>query len=121
METIVGREIGATVVSNKQVVLRDYVTGFASESDLVITSTTVDLRVPAGSTTVSVKNLYLSCDPYMRNRMRKPNPWSSATAQSFTPGKVRVEPLYKLKCIYLLLSSSPVIFESYPKFCLFHD
>jgi len=74
---------------NKQVVLLDYVTGFAKESDLVITSTTIDLRVLKGSMTALVKNLYLSCDPYMRNRMRKPDPLSPATAQSFTPGKVK--------------------------------
>ncbi|CAA7051551.1 unnamed protein product [Microthlaspi erraticum] len=80
-------KMGATVVSNKQVLFRDYVTGFPSESDLPITSTTVSLKIPAGSTTVLVKNLYLSCDPYMRNRMRKPDPLIPATAQSFIPGK----------------------------------
>ncbi|CAH8316850.1 unnamed protein product [Eruca vesicaria subsp. sativa] len=75
------------VVSNKQVIFRDYVTGFLSESDLLINSTTVNLKVPAGSMTALVKNLYLSCDPYMRNRMRKPDPSSPATALSFIPGK----------------------------------
>lgn len=80
------------VMSNKQVIFRDYVTGFLSESDLLINSTTVNLKVPAGSMTALVKNLYLSCDPYMRNRMRKPDPSSPATALSFIPGKVHVEP-----------------------------
>ncbi|KAG2239320.1 hypothetical protein Bca52824_090180 [Brassica carinata] len=75
------------VMSNKQVIFRDYVTGFLSESDLLINSTTVNLKVPAGSMTALVKNLYLSCDPYMRNRMRKPDPSSPATAMSFVPGK----------------------------------
>lgn len=75
-------------MSNKQVIFRDYVTGFLSESDLLINSTTVNLKVPAGSMTALVKNLYLSCDPYMRNRMRKPDPSSPATALSFIPGKV---------------------------------
>lgn len=93
--------MGATVVSNKQVLFRNYVTGFPSESDLPITSTTVDLKIPAGSTTVLVKNLYLSCDPYMRNRMRKPDPLLPATAQSFIPGKVKNN-----ISAYLLLTNS---------------
>lgn len=75
-------------MSNKQVIFRDYVTGFLSESDLLINSTSVNLKVPAGSMTALVKNLYLSCDPYMRNLMRKPDPSSPATALSFIPGKV---------------------------------
>ena len=54
------------VVSNKQVVLKDYITGFPKESDMAITTGNVKLKVPAGSKAILVKNLYLSCDPYMR-------------------------------------------------------
>ncbi|GLT45562.1 hypothetical protein SLA2020_193860 [Shorea laevis] len=58
------------VVSNKQVMLRDYVTGFPKETDMYITTTSIKLRVPEGSNGVLLKNLYWSCDPYMRTRMR---------------------------------------------------
>ncbi|KAJ6734019.1 PROSTAGLANDIN REDUCTASE [Salix koriyanagi] len=58
-------------VSNKQVALKNYVTGFPKESDMqIITTDTIRLRVPEGTKdAVLVKNLYLSCDPYMRERM----------------------------------------------------
>lgn len=92
---------GEGKATNKQVILRDYVTGFPKESDLIFNETTVDLKVPAGSKTVLVKNLYLSCDPYMRNRMRKPDPLLPATAQSFIPGKVKNN-----ISTYLLLTNS---------------
>lgn len=71
--------------TNKQVILRDYVSGFPKESDFEFTSTTLELRVPEGS--ILVKNLYLSCDPYMRSRMGKPA--AAGIAQAFTVGKVR--------------------------------
>ncbi|CAN8269740.1 unnamed protein product [Cochlearia groenlandica] len=73
--------------TNKQVILRDYVTGFPTESVLVFNETTVDLTVPAGSNTVLVKNLLLSCDPYMRIRMSKPDPATAALAQAYNPGE----------------------------------
>ncbi|RVW14016.1 2-alkenal reductase (NADP(+)-dependent) [Vitis vinifera] len=57
-------------VSNKQVIFRDYVSGFPKESDMYGTTSTISLKVPKGSEAVLVKNLYLSCDPYMRSRMR---------------------------------------------------
>ncbi|XP_030479811.1 2-alkenal reductase (NADP(+)-dependent) [Cannabis sativa] len=59
-------------VKNKQVLLRDYVCGYPKESDMYVTTTsTLNLKLPQGSIGVLVKNLYLSCDPYMRNRMKK--------------------------------------------------
>ncbi|XP_019160350.1 PREDICTED: 2-alkenal reductase (NADP(+)-dependent)-like [Ipomoea nil] len=70
-------------VSNKQVILKGYVTGFPKESDMEIRTTTVKLEVPVGSNAVLLKNLYLSCDPYMRSRMKKTE---GSYAQSFTPG-----------------------------------
>lgn len=81
--------VGLTVTNN-QVILRDYVSGFPKESDLYIVATTVDLRVPAGSMAVLVKNLYLSCDPHSRTRMGKPDPSSPASvAHAYTVGKVQ--------------------------------
>ncbi|XP_027334318.1 2-alkenal reductase (NADP(+)-dependent)-like isoform X1 [Abrus precatorius] len=58
-------------VRNKQVLLRDYVSGFPKESDMNIVQGTITLKVPEGSDEVLLKNLYLSCDPYMRILMSK--------------------------------------------------
>ncbi|RDX67648.1 2-alkenal reductase (NADP(+)-dependent) [Mucuna pruriens] len=60
-----------TEVRNKQVVLRDYVSGFPKESDMNIVEGTITLKLPEGSDEVLLKNLYLSCDPYMRILMTK--------------------------------------------------
>ncbi|KAL0735704.1 hypothetical protein Bca4012_011914 [Brassica carinata] len=77
---------GGATATNKQVILRDYVSGFPKESDFdITTATTVELKLPEGSNSVLVKNLYLSCDPYMRSRMGKPA--ASGLAQAYTPGK----------------------------------
>ncbi|XP_065864271.1 2-alkenal reductase (NADP(+)-dependent)-like [Euphorbia lathyris] len=60
----------AEVVSNKQVILKEYVTGFPKESDLQVTTSTIQLNIPQDCNNgLLVKNLYLSCDPYMRTRM----------------------------------------------------
>ncbi|KAJ1395460.1 hypothetical protein SESBI_33418 [Sesbania bispinosa] len=71
-------------VRNKQVILRDHVSGFPKESDMNIVESTLTLKLPEGSNEVLLKNLYLSCDPYMRNLMNKPegppNPFA------YTPG-----------------------------------
>ncbi|MQM03558.1 hypothetical protein Taro_036341 [Colocasia esculenta] len=67
-----GREMEGGV-GNKKVVLRHYVTGFPKEDDMeVVAAETIPLKVPEGSSeAVLVKNLYISCDPYMRGRMSK--------------------------------------------------
>eukprot|EP00268_Persea_americana_P058334 TRINITY_DN704_c1_g1_i6.p1 TRINITY_DN704_c1_g1~~TRINITY_DN704_c1_g1_i6.p1 ORF type:complete len:392 (+),score=67.09 TRINITY_DN704_c1_g1_i6:57-1232(+) len=75
---------GGEEVSNKQIVFRDYVTGFPKEADMVHTTGTIRLKVEEGSKAMVVKNLYLSCDPYMRNRMAKPD--GPSYVDSFTPG-----------------------------------
>ncbi|KAK4803558.1 hypothetical protein SAY86_003375 [Trapa natans] len=75
----------AIEVSNKQVILRDFVQGFPKEPDMYVTSGTVTLTVPEGSSGVLVKNLYLSCDPYMRGRMTKCRPGDSYI-DAFNPG-----------------------------------
>ncbi|XP_059447329.1 2-alkenal reductase (NADP(+)-dependent)-like [Corylus avellana] len=75
---------GEKVVSNKQVTLRDYVSGFPKESDMYVTTGTVKLKVTEGSNAVLVKNLYLSCDPYMLDLMR---PTTSLDATYFAPFK----------------------------------
>nr|UWL85802.1 pulegone-reductase [Schizonepeta tenuifolia]WBW02126.1 pulegone reductase [Schizonepeta tenuifolia]7VR2_A Chain A, (-)-pulegone reductase PR1292 from Nepeta tenuifolia [Schizonepeta tenuifolia]7VR2_B Chain B, (-)-pulegone reductase PR1292 from Nepeta tenuifolia [Schizonepeta tenuifolia]7VR4_A Chain A, (-)-pulegone reductase PR1294 from Nepeta tenuifolia in complex with NADPH [Schizonepeta tenuifolia] len=59
-------------VSNKQIIFKDYINGFPKESDMILKTSTIKLKVPEGcNDAVLVKNLYLSCDPYMRSRMSK--------------------------------------------------
>ncbi|EYU17593.1 hypothetical protein ABFS82_07G107300 [Erythranthe guttata] len=71
--------------SNKQVILKDYVKGFPKESDLILKTSIVKLKIPnqCSNDAVLVKNLYLSCDPYMRGRMAKTE---GSYIDSFTPG-----------------------------------
>jgi len=71
-------------VRNKQVILKDYVPGFPDESYMSLNTTTLPLKLPEGSSGVLLKNLYLSCDPYMIIRMRKLNDLSYV--EPFKPG-----------------------------------
>ncbi|XP_037495724.1 2-alkenal reductase (NADP(+)-dependent) [Jatropha curcas] len=58
-------------VSNKQVIFKNYAnTRYPEESDMYLSSNLIKLQVPEGSNGVLVKNLYLSCDRYMRNLMK---------------------------------------------------
>ncbi|XP_004253034.1 2-alkenal reductase (NADP(+)-dependent) [Solanum lycopersicum] len=70
-------------ISNKQILLKDYVNGFPKESDMELRISSMKLKVPEDSNSVLVKNLYLSCDPYMRPRMKKTE---GSYTDSFTPG-----------------------------------
>ncbi|KAB2092110.1 hypothetical protein ES319_A02G006600v1 [Gossypium barbadense] len=73
------------LVKNKQVVLKNYVNaGLPKESDMEIKEKSIQLKVPEGTKdAILVKNLYLSCDPYMRNRMKK---LEDSYVPSFEPG-----------------------------------
>ncbi|XP_061362757.1 2-alkenal reductase (NADP(+)-dependent)-like isoform X2 [Gastrolobium bilobum] len=55
-------------VSNKQVLAAGHITGNPKQTDMYLQSSTISLQLPpeASSDAVLVKNLYLSCDPYMR-------------------------------------------------------
>ncbi|KAJ0094038.1 hypothetical protein Patl1_26852 [Pistacia atlantica] len=75
---------GREVVSNKQVIFKDYVSGFPKESDMYITASSLSLKVPEGSKSVLLKNLYLSCDPYMRLLMTEDQ--ANTVFTSLTPG-----------------------------------
>lgn len=73
-------------IKNKQIILKDYVQGYPKESDFdVKIGSLSSLKVPEGSNGVLVKNLYLSCDPYMRPRMSKSE---GSYVESFKPGQV---------------------------------
>ena len=73
-------------VRNKQVILKDYVTGFPKESDMELVDGSIKLEIPQGSNEVLLKNLYLSCDPYMRLKMTKSD--ASDFFASYAPGVV---------------------------------
>ncbi|KAG6482204.1 2-alkenal reductase (NADP(+)-dependent)-like [Zingiber officinale] len=82
--------MGSEAVRNKKVVLKQYVEAGRSprESDVEVVATeTVALAIPEGSPpAILVKNLYLSCDPYMRGRMTKHD--TPSYIPDFTPGSV---------------------------------
>lgn len=74
-------------VSNKHVLFKNYVSSFPKESDMYVATTTTELKVPDGCNNgVLVKNLYLSCDPYMIILMKKSI--DQRTFTSYTPGSV---------------------------------
>ncbi|OMO59443.1 Alcohol dehydrogenase superfamily, zinc-type [Corchorus capsularis] len=79
-------ESNEQVVRNKQVVLKNYVNeGLPKESDMEIRESSIQLKVPEGcKDSILLKNLYLSCDPYMRNRMKKLE--TSSYVDSFQTG-----------------------------------
>ncbi|CAN6342417.1 unnamed protein product [Urochloa humidicola] len=76
-------------VPNRRVILKRHVTGFPAEDDMEVVSGTAHLAVPPGSTALVLKNLYLSCDPYMRGLMSK-HEQPSSYAPDFVPGEVLV-------------------------------
>ncbi|TVU03027.1 hypothetical protein EJB05_51441, partial [Eragrostis curvula] len=78
-------------VQNKKVVLKRHVTGYPVEEDMEIVADTVELRVPAGlKNAVLVKNLYLSCDPWIRGRMSKHDDGAAVPAPDFVIGEALV-------------------------------
>ncbi|CAL4994791.1 unnamed protein product [Urochloa decumbens] len=78
----------AAMARNKKVVLRRHVTGFPTEEDMEIVDDTVALRVPPGSTAaVLVKNLYLSCDPWVCGCMSKHDDGDVVPAPDFVVGE----------------------------------
>ncbi|KAM1154932.1 hypothetical protein ACFX2I_025826 [Malus domestica] len=95
------------VTSNKHVILRDYVTGFPKESDMqLVTAAATKLKLPEGSTGVLVKNLYLSCNPYMRGRMTKREPGGS-----YVPSFVHSSPITGYGVAKVLESGDPMFKE----------
>lgn len=75
----------AQVVENKQVLFKGYVDDVPKESDMEFNLSKVELKPPPqGSSDILVKNLYLSCDPYMRGRMRD---FHGSYIPPFTPGQ----------------------------------
>ncbi|KAJ1265281.1 hypothetical protein BS78_08G066300 [Paspalum vaginatum] len=76
------------LVTNKRVILKRYVTGCPRVEDMEVVSGTARLAVTPGSPAVVVKNLYLSCDTYMRTRMRRRA--APSFVPNYVPGEVNV-------------------------------
>lgn len=79
-------DMSGQVVSNTQVIVRNQIKGVPNESDFYVTSSHLKLELPKGSKEILVKNLYLSCDPYMRGY--KKTAFDSRPFTPFTPGSV---------------------------------
>ncbi|XP_047963287.1 2-alkenal reductase (NADP(+)-dependent)-like [Salvia hispanica] len=59
-------------ISNKQVVLNNYVETYVKKSDMSLRTSKIQLKIPSGCDgAILVKNLYLSCDPFILSRMKK--------------------------------------------------
>lgn len=80
-------------VPNKQIIFKSFLAGAPKMSDMELTVGSIKLHVPQGSGAVLVKNLYLSCDPYMRGRMRE---YYQSYIPPFVPGLVSFG--LRLKC-----------------------
>ncbi|CAL2235900.1 unnamed protein product [Prunus armeniaca] len=85
----------AKLVSNKQVILRDYVSGrYPTESDMYVKTSNISLKVPhvqgqgegPCNNIVLVKNLYLSCDPMMRFLIMDTSHYKMTKYDYCTPG-----------------------------------
>ncbi|XXG44549.1 hypothetical protein AAC387_Pa01g4318 [Persea americana] len=75
-------------VKNKQILFRDFLTGYPKETNMVLSAGTIRLKLPSceqgsDSKAILVKNLYLSCDPFMRHMM---TPEGGGYATPYTPG-----------------------------------
>ncbi|CAM6120238.1 unnamed protein product [Calypogeia fissa] len=92
-------------VSNKQVLFKRYVeTGWPTEADMEVVTTTKKLELKEGSKDVLVKVLYLSCDPYMRGRMK--------TLPSYIPPFSPGQPLSSFGIGKVVLSNDPTFAEN---------
>lgn len=70
-------------MDNQRVILKRYITEQPVESDMEVQVVKTTLQLEKGTQDVLLKNLYLSCDPYMRNRMKENK---DSYIQPFTPG-----------------------------------
>ncbi|XP_051179670.1 2-alkenal reductase (NADP(+)-dependent) [Lolium perenne] len=83
---------GEVTTTNKKVVLRRYVTGYPTAENMEVVATPgIPLRAPRGLTAaVVVKNIYLSCDPWMRGRMTRHDDGDAVPADDFVLGEALV-------------------------------
>lgn len=71
-------------VDNKQVIFKGFIDRIPRETDMELKIGKIELKAPKGSGAFLVKNLYLSCDPYMRGRMRE---YYDSYIPPFVPGQ----------------------------------
>lgn len=57
-------------VGNKQVIFKGYIDGVPKQTDMELNFSNIQLNQQLPPQSLLLKNLYLSCDPYMRGRMR---------------------------------------------------
>ncbi|KAF8642752.1 hypothetical protein HU200_067134 [Digitaria exilis] len=99
------KEPAAAVARNRKVVLRGYIDRAPREDDMeLVDGGDVALRVPGdagGGHAVLVRNLYLSCDPYMRGRMRD---FQGSYIPPFKPGSHGVTAPSGIHNLYTLIS-----------------
>lgn len=79
------------VAKNRRVILKEYVEGYPREEHMeLVPAGDIALKVPESEEepggSVLVKNLYLSCDPYMRPKMSRP--LHKSYTDAFVPGSV---------------------------------
>ena len=72
------------LVTNRRVILKRYVTGCPTKEDMEVIVGTLCLAVLPGSAAIMVKNLYISCDSYMRTRMSRHD--QPSFVPDFVPG-----------------------------------
>uniref|UniRef100_A0A5B7BX95 Enoyl reductase (ER) domain-containing protein n=1 Tax=Davidia involucrata TaxID=16924 RepID=A0A5B7BX95_DAVIN len=75
-------------VENKQIIFKGYIEGTPKETDMELkVGNKIKLKAGEGNSggAFIVKNLYLSCDPYMRGRMRH---FQGSYIPPFVPGSV---------------------------------
>ncbi|KAH9779817.1 PKS ER domain-containing protein [Citrus sinensis] len=95
--------------------LSNYVTGFPKESDMKITSGSIKMKAAEGSKdTVLLKNLYLSCDPYMQKRMSK---LDTSLFYSFCPGGEFAEGMLIVWNLIILVMPSVTAFAGLYEIC----
>ncbi|GLT45429.1 hypothetical protein SLA2020_192600 [Shorea laevis] len=75
--------------TNRRVLLNNYVRGYPKVTDFRLDdSAEVHLSITDGAVAVLLKNLYLSCDPYMRHRMSNSVTHPGTIIHSFSPDSV---------------------------------
>ncbi|VFQ62560.1 unnamed protein product [Cuscuta campestris] len=82
------RDCDAAVAGeNRQVIFKGYIEGIPKETDMELVTGNRPVNLPDGDggAIMLVKNLYLSCDPYMRGRMRD---FRGSYIPPFLPGSV---------------------------------
>lgn len=90
----------AVEVANKQVIFKGFIDGIPKETDMEVKVGTIRLKAPKGSGALLVKNLYLSCDPYMRGRMRE---FYGSYIPPFVPGQVILWTLHRFLAFFSLV------------------